>query len=116
MKRKITNSTKKVQVASGYRLCSSVVSKAWGLMFRFSVKDPLIFAFTRQRRYSLHMFFVFFPIDVLFLDKNRKVVDMKRDFMPFTFYTPKKPCQYIIEIAQGSIARSQTEIGDEISF
>ena len=35
------------------------------------------------------MFFVFFPIDVLFLDKNKKVVELKENFKPFSIYFPK---------------------------
>ena len=36
------------------------------------------------------MLFVFYPIDVLFLDKNNIVVDKKDNFKPFTLYNSKK--------------------------
>ena len=41
---------------------------------------------------SVHMLFVFFPLDLVFLDKNKRVVDKKEGFRPFSLnYTPKKP-------------------------
>lgn len=81
-----------------YKLCRSMWSKAGGLMF--SKKRNLIFVFDEEKRISLHMFFVFFPIDVLFLDKNKRIVEIKRKFMPFTFYQSKKKAKYVVEIAE----------------
>jgi hypothetical protein len=71
-------------------------SQARGLMF--SGKKNLIFAFKREALVSLHMFFVFFPIDVLFLDSAKRVVE-KAHLLPFTFYTPRHPCRYILELS-----------------
>ena len=62
------------------------------------------------------MFFVFYPIDVLFLNKNKIVVEMKENFKPFTFYTPKNKALYIIELPRGSIKNSKTKIKDKIEF
>ena len=62
------------------------------------------------------MFFVFYPIDVLFLDKNKIVAEMKENFRPFAFYNPKNKAMYIIELPKGAIKKSKTEIGDEIKF
>ncbi len=62
------------------------------------------------------MFFVIFPIDVLFLDKNRKVVDLKENFKPFTFYTPKAKAKYVIELPNGIIKKTNTRINDFYFF
>lgn len=80
----------------------SPLKQGLGLMFfpRKKFKFGLIF----QREYesifgsSLHMFFVFYPINVLFLDSEKKVVDIKKSFKPFSFYAPKKKSRYIIEL------------------
>ncbi len=81
-----------------YKICRSAWNKARGLMF--SRKKNLVFVFDDEERRSLHMFFVFFPIDVLFLDKNKRVVEIKKNFMPFTFYKSKEKAQYIIELTE----------------
>ncbi|MBW2996382.1 DUF192 domain-containing protein [Candidatus Woesearchaeota archaeon] len=78
---------------------NSVFGKARGLMF--SRKKNLMFVFDEEKRISLHMFFVFFPIDVLFLDKDKKIVEIKKNFKPFTFYKSKEKAKYVVEIAIG---------------
>ena len=62
------------------------------------------------------MFFVFYPIDVLFLNKNKIIVEIKENFRPFAFYTPKNKAKYIIELSQKTIKKTKTQIGDKIKF
>ncbi|MDD4251033.1 MAG: DUF192 domain-containing protein [Candidatus ainarchaeum sp.] len=63
---------------------------------------------------AVHMIFVFFPIDIIFLNKTKKVVD-KITLLPFTpNYTPKKPAQYFIEMPKGKA--SKIKIGDKIEW
>jgi hypothetical protein len=62
------------------------------------------------------MFFVFYPIEVSFLNKNKIVVEIKENFMPFSCYSPKNKAQYIIELPKGTIKKSKTAIGDNIEF
>jgi uncharacterized membrane protein (UPF0127 family) len=112
---KITNITKKKVLAGESRRCESITSKAIGLMFsRRNADFGLIFAFKREAKASLHMFFVFYPIDVIFLDKNLKIVEIKEDFRPFTTYHPKQKANYLIELPNGKA--SCCSIGDIISF
>ena len=85
-------------------------------MFRTKIKKPLVFVFKKEKIVTLHMLFVFFPIDVLFLDKNKKVVELKADFRPFTFYTQKKKSMYVIELPEGFIKKNKIRLGDEIPF
>ena len=88
------------------KVCNSVFSKAKGLMFSKKIKDScLLFVFDKERRISLHMFFVFFPIDVVFLNEKKEIVDIKHNFLPFTFYTSKKPAKYVLEMPVGSIKK-----------
>lgn len=68
------------------------------------------------------MLFMGYPIDVLWLDSGRTVVDVffgappVHVFKPATWrvYRPKKPAKYVIELGKGSIGR--TEPGDLIDF
>ncbi|MBL7054752.1 DUF192 domain-containing protein [Candidatus Woesearchaeota archaeon] len=83
----------------------------------FSTKPKtLIFIFKKEKIIPLHMFFVFFPIEVLFLDKNKIVAEIKENFKPFTFYSPRKKSKYIIELPKDSIKKSKTKINDKIIF
>ena len=62
------------------------------------------------------MLFVFYPIDVLFLDKNKIVVDMKKNFRPFAFCTSKEKAVYAVALPIGIIEKTKTGIGDLIKF
>ena len=47
---------------------------------------------------SIHMFFVFFPINLIFVDEYKKIVEIKKNLKPFQIYNPKYSCRYIIEL------------------
>jgi uncharacterized protein len=111
---KIINKTTKKPIAKNSKLCTSILSKATGLMF--SRRKNLIFVFRDERIVPLHMMFVFFPIDVLFLDKNKKVVEIKENFRPWTFYTPKKKAMYVVELCSRDYQNAKIAVGDETEF
>ena len=109
----IKNKTAKKVIAKNEKICSSIISKTIGLMFS-PRKKSLVFVFNKEQKVPLHMFFVFFPIDVLFLDSNKKVVELKRNFKPFRLYNPTKKARYVIELPSG--LDKITKIGDKLSF
>ena len=85
-------------------------SQALGLMFR--KKQNLVMIFKKEKQISLHMFFVFYPIDVLIVNKNKKIVEIKRNFKPFTFWNSKKKGKYIVELA----FPSEYKLGEQLKF
>ena len=75
--------------------CSSFFSKFFGLMF--SPKKNLLFEFNKPNKPIIHMFFVFYPIKIYYLDENKKILD-KIVAYPFHIYKTKYPSKYILEI------------------
>ena len=116
IKMKINNLTKRSIVCCNAKLCLSAFSKSVGLMLSKEQDIALIFKFHKEKVISLHMLFVFYPIDVLFLNKNKIVVDKKENFKPFTFYKSRKKSMYAIEMPGGIIKKTKTETGDKIGF
>lgn len=112
----IKNLTKKKIIINYYKFCDNILLKFIGLMFSKKQKNALIFKFNEEKSISLHMLFVFYPIDVLFLNKNKVVVDKKEDFKPFTFYKSNTKAMYAIELPNGIIKKTKTEIGDKIEI
>ncbi|MBN1502426.1 DUF192 domain-containing protein [Candidatus Woesearchaeota archaeon] len=113
----IKNKTKNTVICENTKILSSVFSKAKGLMFSRKIKDTgFIFIFNKPTRVDLHMFFVFFPIDVLFLDKHKKVVEIKENLKPFAIYFSKNKAKYVVELPEGIIAETKTEVGEIIHF
>ena len=114
----VKNLPKETIILKNSRVCKSIISKAKGLMFSRPIKDlSIVFDFKQEQIVVLHMLFVFFQIDILFLDKNKKVVDLRESVKPFTPYIKsEKPTKYVIELPQGTIKKSRTKKGDKISF
>lgn len=79
-----------------------------GLMFRKEIQKPLVLVLNKESRAgaSIHMMFMRFPIDAVFLNKNKKVVDIARVLWPWVLnYTPKAPAKYVVEMKAGGAKR-----------
>jgi hypothetical protein len=99
-------------------LANSFMSRFLGLMFRKDFERGLILKLpsSRSRRGSaIHMFFMRFPLDIIFADADKKVVDIV-SIEPWKTYTPKAPAKYVIEMEKGTINNFNLEIGDELDF
>ncbi len=113
----IKNLTKQTILTHRGKILTREYQKAIGLMFSIKKSDfGLIFSFNREQYIPLHMFFVFYSIDVLYLSQDKKVIEMKKHFKPFTLYNPKHKASYVIEIPNNRINKTHTEINDIISF
>ena len=94
----------------------SIFTKGIGLMFRRKIKNQYIFTFKKESIIPLHMWFVFTPIDVLFLDEKKRIVEIKENFKPFQFYNPKNKAKYIIELPPKNIKKYKLKISQTASF
>lgn len=83
------------------RRCATFFCRLRGLTFRRSLApdEGLLFVEAAESRWgtAIHMFFVFFPIGVLWLATDGTVVDavLARPFRPF--YAPRAPARYYLE-------------------
>jgi len=105
-------------VAQQVTLCDTFWKKARGLMFRRQLAADEAYLFVESRESvvltTIHMFFVFFPIGVLWLNQERMVVDvvLARPFRPH--YAPSGPARYFIE---GSLSLlEKTHVGDVMDW
>lgn len=114
----IRNRTTKKTLAKHTVHCRSFVRQGIGLTFRHAsaVKDTGWIFYRHGGAVSITMWFVFFPIDVVFLDKRKKVIDMVRGLKPWSLYTCSKNCYYVIECAQGTLSKTHTKNGNVFSF
>ncbi|WP_440952832.1 DUF192 domain-containing protein [Methanococcoides sp. FTZ1] len=105
-------------IASDVEYARSVFSQAKGLMFRSSVPDSyaMIFILSSVKKVSLHMLFVPFPLDVLFLDGDKRIV--KTTYLRPWIGTGDsgKKVKYIIELPAGAVSRSDLSVGDRVMF
>ena len=108
----IFNKARKIVLCRNAEVAESFGSRLLGLMFRRDFEGCLVI----HAKYScsIHTFFMFFPIDVVFLDKNFVVCDFVT-LKPWRFYSPKRSCKYIIESKEGKL-KGKVDIGDELEF
>ncbi len=111
----IKDVTKNRILANKCSICSSFLTRGIGLMFKKKI-TPTILAFKKPSTASIHTFFVHKGIDVLFLDKNHRVVSLVKGLKPWKVCTPKQKAMFVVELPEGSIARSGTVVGDIINF
>jgi uncharacterized membrane protein (UPF0127 family) len=113
----ITNKSTNKVLCNSHKILTNIFSKAKGLMLSRKLKDTgYVFVFSKPRRVDLHMLFVFFPIDVIFLSESKKVIELKKNFLPFTLYISQHKAKYIIELPKGTIERTKTDLGHIISI
>ncbi len=107
---KILNQTQGVTLATDVKLADSFLSRLVGLLNRSDLKDNEGLLITRCQ--SIHMFFMRFPIDVIFVDKHHVVVGLVNDIKPFCVSPHFFKANYAIELKSGIIAKTHTKVGD----
>jgi uncharacterized protein len=101
-------------IATGVYYCDSFLSRMKGLMFTKTMKSAVL-VFPRESYASIHMFFVFYPLDIFWLDSRRRVVFIKRNVKPFTAeHSSKRKAKYVLELPIG--LGNGIRKGDVISF
>ncbi len=110
---------KKTILANDIKHCTNIFSRFEGLRFSKPLKEKQAIILEAEkesiRETMIDMLFVFFPIDVLWLDRKKKVVYIRRNVRPFTpLIIPKHPAKYIIELKKGKA--NNIKIGDTLKF
>jgi len=95
----IRNSTQDRGVVRA-RWCASFACRLRGLMFRRRLAPGegllLVERSAGRTQTAIHMAMVFFPLGVIWLDDDRRVVD-KRLALPWRAYAPSAPARYVLE-------------------
>ena len=111
---RIINQTKKTIIAEEALWADTVISRLVGLLSRTSLSSNEALVITECR--SIHMFFMRFSIDVIFVNKENKVVGLVKNIKPFQMSPYFIRAKKAIELPVGGIDSSRTEKGDVLSF
>ena len=63
---------------------------------------------------GVHCMFMSIPIDVLYVDKEDRVVGLDPNMKPWAVGRPYRGVRYVIELPAGTIARTGTQVGDQL--
>jgi len=109
----LVNASRKTVVAGHCRFANSVLKRMVGLLNRRSMNegDGLLL----DRCYGIHTIGMRFPIDVLFLDKDLRVMRAVEALPPYRTCIVKQAV-YVLELPTGAIRRSQTGKDDQIQI
>ena len=79
----------------------------------------MLFPFATNDAHAIWMRNMKFPIDIIWLDENLVVVDIKRDARPESYpeiFRPKSPARYVLEINATLSEVYNIKIGDKASI
>jgi uncharacterized membrane protein (UPF0127 family) len=100
------------------RWCSSFWCKFLGFQFRRKLRpgEALVMVYPRDsiRSTSIHMFFVFTPLAVIWVDGQSRVTHAVRALPWHPYYASPQPARYVIEADPGML--ESVHPGEEINF
>jgi len=65
---------------------------------------------------SIHMFFMRYPLDIVFLGKEGNVVFMYKGIKPWRVGRVVRGARLAVELPEGAIESTGTELGDRVSI
>lgn len=111
MKLKIRHIKSNRYLANNADLANSFASRLIGLMFskNFGDRDGILF----KPSNSIHTCFCRFPIDVIFLNSDNKIMRIYKSLVPWRFTRIVFSANQVLELPSGTID-TDIKIGDEL--
>lgn len=111
---KIINLKRSTVIAQNTQIADSFFKRFMGLMGRRTLEEGSGLMLTPCK--SVHMFFMLFPIDVIFIDRDNIVVALIENIKPWRVSKIYTNAYSAIELPIYTISKSKTKIGDVIVF
>ena len=99
-------------IATHVRLANTFLTRFRGLMLRRGL-EPGEGLLLRPCQ-SIHTFWMLFPIDVIFLDRELQIVKLVENLRPFRLTSPQFAAHSVLELRSGTIARFGMKVGDRL--
>ena len=110
----VRNVTRDSVVGDRIRIADTSLTRLFGLLGRSGLDAGE--GLWIQPSSGVHTFFMRFSIDVVGLDRNRKVVKLWPDLVPYRVTSIKTKIHSVLELPAGQIATTATELGDTFAF
>lgn len=111
---KVVNLTQNTLLSRKAGIADDFFSRLKGLLGRKNLLADEALIITHSR--SIHMFFMKFSIDAVFIDKNKIVVGLVERIKPFQMSPMFFKAQDVIELPEGKIRETKTRLGDKIEL
>ncbi len=86
---------------------------------RLNDSEGMLFEFDSDGVYCFWMKDMQFAIDMIWLDKNKKVVHIQENAAPESYpesFCPETEARYVLEIKNGGVKANSITVGDQASF
>jgi uncharacterized protein len=109
----LVNATKNTVVSERCSFANSVLKRMVGLLNRkaLAAGEGLLI----DRCYGIHTVGMRFPIDVVFLDRDLRVLRAVGALRPWRACAVRKAI-YVLELSAGSVEHTRTQAGDQIQI
>jgi len=108
------NLTKKTWLATTVRKADNFLTRLVGLLRRRSLGPEEALWLVPSK--GVHTVGMRFPIDVIFLDRNNRVIDLVSGLKPKRISHWRAGAHSVLELPRGAIQKSSTEVGDELEI
>lgn len=107
----VKNITRNTIISGDFKLLKSLGNKSKGLIGK-NKSETLIFT----TRFGIHTFGLKFPIDVLVLNNEQKIVAVKENLKPNRVFIWNPKYNLVIELKNGAVKTSKTKINDYLEI
>jgi uncharacterized protein len=114
MKKKLLNLTRQTLIAEAIAVAEGPGERAKGLLGHKTLPDGE--GLLMEPCESIHTFFMRFPIDVIFVDAQNRIIKLYHALKPWRISGVYFRAKYCIELPAGTLAAAKTEQGDSIKL
>ncbi len=111
---RVLNATRGSDVVTAGKRADNFLTRLVGLMGKGSIGDG--FGLLIEPCDSIHMFFMRFPIDALYVDRDGRVLRVCRNLRPWRVGPFVRRSQYVLELPAGTAERTGTREGDQLQL
>jgi uncharacterized membrane protein (UPF0127 family) len=110
----VRNTTRNTIIADRARVAASLGDRIVGLLSTPEVMpgEGLLI----ERTQSIHMFFMRYPIDVVFYDKHLRVRRLVHGIKPWRIVLWARGARDCLELRAGALDDTKTEVGDQLEI
>lgn len=79
----------------------------------------MLFVFERPDKHQIWMKDMYLDLDILWLDRNRKVVHIKENALPESYpevFTPNKDASFVLEVPAGWVQSNNIQLGQKLKL
>ena len=117
---KIDVSVDNKNITFNVEVAKTIEERRIGLMYRKKLlsNEGMLFIFPHEKIIQLWMKNTYIPLDVIFISKNKVIVDMKKSMekLSETIIESKVKSKYALEFNAGLVNKLDIKIGDKILF